>query len=90
MRILYSPKLMFWSLGLLNLGCFLRVASEIGAYESYVPSLWPLLPASAVIEMTAVTIFAGNLMLTFRQPPAHLVGVNQEGAERPGSRDRSH
>lgn len=75
MRVLYSPKLMFCSLALLNLGCLLRVASEIGAYEGYVPALWPLLPVSAVIEMTAVTVFAGNLLLTFRQPPAHLVGV---------------
>jgi hypothetical protein len=76
MRILYSPRLMFWSLALLNLGCFLRVVSEIGAYESYVPSLWPLLPVSAVIEMIAVTVFAGNLLLTFRQPPAHLAGAD--------------
>ncbi|MGD0775547.1 MAG: hypothetical protein ABSC05_22260 [Candidatus Solibacter sp.] len=75
MRVLYSPKLMFCSLAMLNLGCLLRIASEVGAYESYVPSLWPLLPVSAVIEMIAVTVFAGNLLLTFRQPPAHLVGV---------------
>ena len=79
MRILYSPKLMFWSLALLNLGCFLRVGSEIGAYESYVPSLWRLLPASAVIEMIAVTVFAGNLLLTLHRPPAHLAGVDQTG-----------
>ncbi len=76
MRVLYSPKLMFWSLVLLNVGCVLRVASEIGAYESYMPSLWPLLPVSAVIEMIAVTVFAGNLLLTFRQPPAHLAGAD--------------
>jgi hypothetical protein len=75
MRILYSPTLMFCSLALLNLGCLLRVASEVGAYESYVPSLWPLLPVSAVIEMIAVSVFAGNLLLSFRQPPAHLAGV---------------
>ncbi len=77
MRVLRSPRLMFWSLALLNLGCILRVGSEIGAYESYVPSLWPLLPVSAVIEMTAVTVFAYNLLLTFRQQPAHLAGTNQ-------------
>jgi hypothetical protein len=79
MRVLYSPALMLWSLLLLNAGCFLRVGAEIGAYESYVPSLWPLLPASAVIEMTAVTVFAGNLMLTLHRPPAHLAGVDQTG-----------
>jgi hypothetical protein len=76
MRVLYSPKLMFWSLALLNLGCLLRVSSEIGAYESYLPALWPLLPASAVIEMAAVSLFGANLLVTFLQPPAHLAGVN--------------
>jgi hypothetical protein len=63
---------MFIALALLNAGCALRVISETGAYEGLVPSLWPLLPVSAVTEMTAVTVFAANLVLTFRQPPAHL------------------
>jgi hypothetical protein len=72
MRILYSPRLMFLALVLLNAGCALRVTSEIGAYEGFLPALWPLLPVSAVMEMTAVTVFAANLLLTFRQPPAHL------------------
>ncbi len=78
MRVLYSPRLMFWSLALLNAGCFLRVGSEIGAYESYFPALWPILPLSAVIEMIAVTLFASNLLLTFHQPPAHLAGRTAE------------
>jgi hypothetical protein len=73
MRVLFSPKLMFAALLLLNTGCLLRVGSEIGAYEGYLPALWPLLPVSAVIEMTAVTVFALNLLLTFRQQPAHLM-----------------
>jgi uncharacterized protein involved in response to NO len=72
MRVLFSPGLMFAALALLNAGCVLRVGSEIGAYEGYVPSLWPLLPASALIEMAAVTLFAANLLMTFLQPPAHL------------------
>jgi hypothetical protein len=63
---------MFAGLGLLNTGCALRVISEIGAYEGYLPSLWPVLPVSAITEMLAVTVFAANLLLTFRQPPAHL------------------
>jgi hypothetical protein len=73
MRVLFSPKLMFAALLLLNTGCLLRVGSEIGAYEGYLPALWPLLPVSAIIEMTAVTVFALNLLLTFRQQPAHLM-----------------
>ena len=72
MRVLFSPLIMFASLALLNAGCVLRVVSEIGAYEGYMPSLWPILPVSAVVEMTAVTAFAANLLLTFIQPAAHL------------------
>lgn len=72
MRVLFSPRLMFIALALLHAGCTLRVVSETGAYEGFLPSLWPLLPVSAVTEMAAVTAFAVNLFLTFRQPPAHV------------------
>jgi len=72
MRVLFSPRLMFAALAPLSAGCALRVISEICAYEGYAPSLWPLLPLSAVIEMTAFTLFAANLALTLLQPPAHL------------------
>lgn len=75
MRVLFSPILMFAALTLLNLGCFLRVGSEIGAYEGYLPALWKVLPVSAVIEMTAMTLFAANLLVTFRQVPPHLRAV---------------
>lgn len=71
MRVLYSQRLMFGCLLLLNLGCTLRVTSEILAYEGYWPCAWSALPWSAVCELAAVTIFASNLLLTFRQPPAH-------------------
>lgn len=79
MRILYSPALMGWSLWLLAAGCFLRVTAEIGAYESYIPQLWGVLPVSAIVEMTAVTLFALNLLLTLRQPPAHLKTSSEKG-----------
>jgi hypothetical protein len=72
-RILFSPKLMFLSLVLLNTGCLLRVCSEIGAYEGYASHAWSVLPVSAVIELAAVTIFALNLGVTFLRPPAHLM-----------------
>lgn len=68
MRRLFSPKLMFASLAILNAGCLLRVAGEIPAYESYAPGVWPVLPVSAVLEMTAFTLFAANLLLTFFTP----------------------
>ena len=71
MRVLYSPTLMLLGLLLLNIGCALRVFSETGAYEGYAPSLWPLLPVSAIVEMAAVSLFAASLLLTLRQPPPH-------------------
>lgn len=71
MRVLYSPRLMLSCLVLLNVGCSLRVSSEILAYEGYWAPAWKALPWSAILELTAVTVFAANLLLTFRQPPAH-------------------
>jgi uncharacterized protein involved in response to NO len=69
MRILASPRLMFACLSLLMLGCTLRVSSEILAYQGYAAWAWNVLPVSAVIEMTAVTVFAVNLIWTFLRPP---------------------
>ena len=74
MRLLFSPKLMFLALLLLGTGCLLRVSSEILAYQGFAGWAWSWLPVSAVIEMTAVTIFAINLLITFMgRPPSQLV-----------------
>jgi hypothetical protein len=72
MRVLYSPRLMLACLLFLNIGCMLRVSCEILAYENYWPAAWNVLPWSAICELLAVTLFAANLLLTFKQPPAHL------------------
>ena len=72
MKVLYSPRLMLVCLLLLNIGCTLRVAAQILAYEGYWPRAWDALPWSAVCELAAVTVFAANLILSFAQPPAHL------------------
>lgn len=72
MRVLYSPRLMLACLLLLNIGCTLRVSSEILAYENYWAAAWKALPWSAICELAAVTVFAANMLLTFKQPPAHL------------------
>lgn len=69
MRILWSPKLMLVMLVLLMTGCTLRVTSEIIAYQNYAAWAWNVLPFSALIELTAVTLFAVNLILTFLRPP---------------------
>ena len=71
-RVLYSPRLMLLSLVAITVGCFLRVVSEIPAYEGYWAGAWHILPCSAIIEMAAVSLFAANLIATFMQPPAHL------------------
>jgi hypothetical protein len=68
-RELCSRTLMLLSAVLLNLGCLLRVASEIPAYEGYLRFAWRILPGSAVIEMTAVTLFALNIALTQARAP---------------------
>lgn len=69
MRLLFSTKLMFLSLLLLAIGCFLRVGSEIIAYQGFGTWAWSWLPVSAVTEMTAVTVFAINLIFTFNSRP---------------------
>lgn len=69
MRLLFSTKLMFGSLSLLAIGCLLRVSSEIVAYQGFATWAWSWLPVSAVMEMSAVTIFAVNLLGTFLSRP---------------------
>jgi uncharacterized protein involved in response to NO len=70
MRLLFSTRLMLCSLLLLAIGCLLRVSSEILAYREVVGWAWSWLPVSALTEMIAVTIFALNLLLTFKSRPA--------------------
>jgi hypothetical protein len=72
MKILWSKRLMFWSLLLLSTGCFLRVSSEPLAYENLWKPAWKVLPVSAMIELTAVSLFAVNIVVTLLLPPAHL------------------
>ena len=56
-------------LALLPTGCTLRVTSEILAYQDYAAWAWTILPVSALIELTAVVLFAINLIVTFILPP---------------------
>lgn len=80
MRQLFSARLMLAASLTLNLGCLLRVSSEIPAYEANWQAAWRALPASAILELIAVTLFAANLALTLAQPPAHLKHARQAGA----------
>jgi predicted trehalose synthase len=65
------------SLALLNLGCLLRVASEIPAYEANLRAAWTILPISAMTELTAVTLFALNLGITLWLPPPYPAVLTQ-------------
>ena len=63
-RHLWSTRLMAVSLVLLNAGCTIRVVSQILAYESISAMAWKTLPLSALVEMTAIILFAANMMMT--------------------------
>ena len=73
MRLLWSPRLMFAGLFLLTIGCTLRVSSEVLAYQGYAPWAWHVLPVSALSELTALSVFATNLLCTFLLQPSHAV-----------------
>jgi hypothetical protein len=65
MRLLWSPRLMFIGLCLLTVGCTLRVFCEVLAYQEYAAWAWHLLPASALIELMALSVFTVNVLCTF-------------------------
>jgi hypothetical protein len=69
---LWSPRLMFAGLLLLTTGCLVRVTSEVVAYQSGAAWAWSALPASALLELTAVTLFAVNMTATFLAAPQPL------------------
>jgi uncharacterized protein involved in response to NO len=62
---IFSKRLMFLSLLLLQLGCTLRVSSEPLAYEGLLPFAWKVLAVSGMLELGGVLLFATNLALTF-------------------------
>lgn len=66
---LFSEYLMFLALVLANTGCFIRVSSEILAYQQIAPWAWILLPISASFELVGVIIFVINMIGTLCQPP---------------------
>ncbi len=67
-RELWSTKLMLAALALLTAGCVLRVASEPPAYAGIVPAAWRVLPVSAILEFSAVLLFALNTGATLLSP----------------------
>ncbi|HEV2104052.1 MAG TPA: NnrS family protein [Candidatus Acidoferrum sp.] len=73
MRLLWSPRLMFVGLFLLAVGCTLRVSSEVLAYQSYAGWAWHVLPVSALVELTALSVFTINMFCTFVLQKSHAV-----------------
>lgn len=62
---IFSKRLMFLSLLLLQLGCTLRVCSEPLAYEGIFSFAWKTLPVSGMLELSGVLVFTFNIALTF-------------------------
>ena len=62
---IFSKRLMFLSLLLLQTGCTLRVCSEPLAYEGILTFAWKTLPISGMLELSGVLVFAVNIALTF-------------------------
>jgi hypothetical protein len=83
-RVLFSKQAALAALILLNTGCFLRVLSEVPAYEGFAHAqlFWHILPISAVTELTAVAIFAANLLITFCRLPGHVIARGQRADKR--------
>lgn len=69
-RGLWSPRLMFVTLLLLLAGCTLRVSMEPLAYEGFSSFAWKVLPLSGCLELSAVLLFALQLILTFSREPS--------------------
>lgn len=61
---LFSTRLMFASLLLLQVGCTLRVSSEPLAYEGFSSFAWQTLPISGMLELAGVLVFAVNIAAT--------------------------
>ena len=55
---IFSKRLMFLSLMLLQTGCTLRVFSEPLAYEGILPFAWKTLPIFGMLEFGGVLVFA--------------------------------
>ena len=74
---LFSTRLMFASLLLLQVGCTLRVSSEPLAYEGFSSFAWRVLPVSGMLELTAVLIFAVNIAITILSGRSAFLAMNE-------------
>lgn len=70
---IWSQRLMVAALLLLLAGCTLRVSMEPLAYEGWWSAAWKILPCSGCLELSAVLLFALQLILTFTRKPSIFV-----------------
>jgi hypothetical protein len=89
-RRLWSPRLMAMVLVLINLGCTLRVTSQILAYQGISATAWHVLPLSAIIEMTAVVLFAVNMMMSLTTGTPMDTFLEAQSAERRAQRNEGN
>jgi len=61
-RRLFSTRVMFASLLMINIGCTLRVGSQVLAYGHTASAAWAWLPVSGILEITAILLFAFNMI----------------------------
>jgi uncharacterized protein involved in response to NO len=73
---LFSTRLMFASLLLIQVGCTLRVSSEPLAYEGFSSFAWHVLPVSGMLELAGVLIFAVNIAATILFGRSAFVAAN--------------
>jgi uncharacterized protein involved in response to NO len=85
-QAIFSKRLMFLSLILLDVGCLLRVSSEPLAYERILSLAWKVLPVSGMLELTAVLLFAANLSITLLFGKSVFADVRPRGEGLPASR----
>ena len=73
---LFSTRLMFVSLVLIQVGCTLRVSSEPLAYEGFSSFAWHVLPVSGMLELAGVLIFGVNIAATILFGRSAFVAAN--------------
>jgi len=79
-RGIWSRNLMFATLLLLCAGCTLRVSMEPLAYEGLASFAWKLLPLSGCLELSAVVLFALQLMVSFAVEPSLFADASRSAA----------
>jgi len=84
-QAIFSKRLMFLSLILLDVGCLLRVSSEPLAYERILSLAWKVLPVSGMLELTAVLLFAANLTITLVFGKSVFAPIKREQAMQDGA-----